>query len=364
MYGWDTLVLLKHLLEQGLPKSAIAERLGVSRRVVYHWISTGQLERDLSVPHGPPVPRARRAGPTKLAPYTPIIDARLAAYPELSAVRLFAECKAAGYTGSLTQLKAYVRQVRPRPEPAPIIRFETAPGHQAQVDFAEVKFPWGKRYALLVVLGYSRLLWLAFYPRQTMQVVMRGLEDAFAYFGGVPTECLFDQMKAVVIEDERAVGGKLLENAEFARFATHWGFRIRACRPYRAQTKGKVERPVRYLRDSFLYGREFLGDGDLAAQALQWQEGTANTRVHGTTREVPRERFERDERATLQPLAPRAYRSLVLAAERVTSARQRHLPIPVTALQTPAMAAPSIAVERRGLAAYARLAEAYAEEVA
>jgi hypothetical protein len=125
-----------------------------------------------------------------------------------------------------------------------------------------VKFPWGKRYALLVVLGYSRLLWLAFYPRQTMQVVMRGLEDAFTYFGGVPAECLFDQMKAVVIEDERASGGKLLENAEFARFATHWGFRIRACRPYRAQTKGKVERPVRYLRDSFLYGREFLGDGE------------------------------------------------------------------------------------------------------
>jgi transposase len=351
VYGWDTLVLLKHLLEQGLPKAAIAERLGVSRRVVYHWISTGQLERDLSVPH---VPRARRAGPTKLAPYTPIIDARLAAYPELSAVRLYAECTASGYTGSLTQLKAYVRQVRPHPEPAPIIRFETPPGHQAQVDFAEVKFPWGKRYALLVVLGYSRLLWLAFYPRQTMQVVMRGLEDAFTYFGGVPAECLFDQMKAVVIEDERAVGGKLLENAEFARFATHWGFRIRACRPYRAQTKGKVERPVRYVRDSFLYGREFLGDGDLAAQALQWQEGTANTRVHGTTKEVPRERFERDERATLQPLATRAYRSLVLTPERVTSARQRSLLAPI---HTPPPATASITVERRGLAAYAQLVE-------
>jgi transposase len=350
VYGWDTLVLLKHLLEQGLPKSAIAERLGVSRRVVYHWITTGQLERDLSAPH---VPRARVAGPTKLAPFTPIIDARLADYPELSAVRLHAECRAAGYTGSLTQLKVYVRQVRPQPESPPIIRFETAPGHQAQVDFAEVKFPWGKRYALLVVLGYSRLLWLAFYPRQTMQVVMRGLEDAFTYFGGVPAECLFDQMKAVVVEDERAAGGKLLENAEFARFAAHWGFRIRACRPYRAQTKGKVERPVRYLRDSFLYGREFLGDGDLAAQALQWQEGTANARVHGTTKAVPRERFERDERVALQLLALRAYRSLVLASERASIARQRHLPIPVST----APPAPSIAVERRGLAAYAQLVE-------
>ena len=360
MYGWDTLVLLTHLLEQGLSKAAIAERLGVSRRVVYHWISTGQLARDLSVPH---VPRARRAGPTKLAPFTPIIDARLSAYPELSAVRLFAECAAAGYTGSLTQLKGYVRQVRPRSEPPPIIRFETAPGHQAQVDFAEVKFPWGKRYALLVVLGYSRLLWLALYPRQTMQVVMRGLEDAFTSFGGVPVECLFDQMKAVVIEDERAVGGKLLENPEFARFAAHWGFRIRACRPYRAQTKGKVERPVRYLRDSFLYGREFLGDGDLAAQALQWQDGTANTRVHGTTKEVPRERFERDERAVLQPLAAHPYRALVLTAERITSARQCPLLTPLTSIPT-SPATPPITVERRGLAAYAELVEAYAEEVA
>jgi len=357
VYRWETLVLLKHLLEQGLSKAAIAERLGVSRRVVYYWISTGQLERDLSAPH---VPRARVAGPTKLAPFTPIIDARLTDYPELSAVRLHAECTAAGYTGSLTQLKGYVRRVRPRPEPEPIIRFETAPGHQAQVDFAEVRFPWGKRYALLVVLGYSRLLWLAFYPRQTMQVVMRGLEDAFTYFGGVPAECLFDQMKAVVIEDERPAGGKLLENAEFARFATHWGFRIRACRPYRAQTKGKVERPVRYLRDSFLYGREFLGDGDLAAQALQWQEGTANTRVHGTTKEVPRERFERDERAALQPLATRAYRSLVLAPEalaRATTARQRSLLTPAHVSPASPTSPPSISVERRGLAAYARLVE-------
>jgi transposase len=365
LYGWDTLVLLKHLLEQGLPKTAIAERLGVSRRVVYHWITTGQLERDLSAP---PAPRVRVAAATKLDPFKPIIDQRLSDYPELSAVRLFTECQAAGYAGSLTQLKVYVREVRPRPEPEPVVRFETAPGHQAQVDFAEVRFPWGKRYALLVVLGYSRLLWLAFYPRQTMQVVMRGLEDAFAYFGGVPAECLFDQMKAVVIDDERPGGGKLLENPEFARFAAHWGFRIRACRPYRAKTKGKVERPVRYLRDNFLYGREFLGDGDLAAQTLQWQEGTANARVHGTTKEVPRERFERDERAALLPLAARAYRALVLTSERAAGARQRHLPshlpIPVTTAPSAAVSAPRIAVERRGLAAYAQLVEAYAEEVA
>ena len=90
-----------------------------------------------------------------------------------------------------------------RRSPEPVVRFETPPGHQAQVDFAEFRLPWGKRYALLVVLGYSRLLWLQFYARQTMAVLMRGLEEAFAFFGGVPAELLFDQMKAVIIEDER-----------------------------------------------------------------------------------------------------------------------------------------------------------------
>jgi transposase len=345
VYGWEPLVLLKHLLEQGLPKTAIAERLGVSRRVIYKWLASGQLDRDVS---DPPPPRVRVARPTRLDSYKRLIETRLGTYPELSAVRLFAECRAAGYPGSLTQLKVFVRRVRPRPDPEPVIRFETAPGHQAQVDFAEVRFPWGKRFAFMVVLGYSRLLWLGFYPRQTMQAVMAGLEAAFAAFGGVPVELLFDQMKAVIIGDERPWGGKLLENAEFLRFAAHWGFRIRACRPHRAQTKGKVERPVRYLRDSFLYGREFLGDGDLADQATQWLETVANPRIHGTTGEVPRERFLRDERAVLLPLAPHPYRSVVLDPVRVT-----RRPMPGAA----PIRVPHLVVERRPLRRYCELAE-------
>jgi transposase len=100
--------------------------------------------------------------PTKLDAYKAIIDTRLAAYPALSAVRLLAEIRAAGFGGSYTQLKAYVRQVRPTPPPEPVIRFETPAGRQAQVDFARFVFPWGVRYALLVVLGYSRLLWCRF----------------------------------------------------------------------------------------------------------------------------------------------------------------------------------------------------------
>jgi len=111
-----------------------------------------------------------------------------------------------------------------------------------------------------------------------MQVLCQGLEAAFRFFGGVPHELLFDQLKAVVIEDQRPAGGRVLENPEFLRFAAHWGFRIRVCRPYRAQTKGKVERPIRYIRQSLIYGRSFAGDADLNTQALHWLAAL----VHGS----------------------------------------------------------------------------------
>lgn len=343
MYGWDTLVLLKHYLDSGLSKSAIARQLGVSRRVVYYWLATGQLERDLTVERAP---RQRTARPTTLAPFLPILEQRLATYPALSAVRLLAECRAAGYTGGYTQLKAAVARLRPKPEPEPVVRFETAPGEQAQFDFADVRFPWGKRHALLVVLGYSRLLYVEFVRRQTALTVMLGLERAFQTFGGVPRQILFDQMKSVIVDDHRPIGGRLLENPEFLRFAAHWGFRIRACRPYRAKTKGKVERPVHYLRDNFLYGRTFLGDADLADQCTRWLQEVANCRVHGTTKAVPQVRFDTEERATLLPLASRPYHSLVLLPELA-------LPLPRAAA-----GAPTVEVQRRALTAYADLAAA------
>jgi transposase len=333
-------MLLRHYLEQGTSKSALARQLGISRDTIHRWIRAGDLDRDLeaeAVRYGPRAPVA-----TKLDAYKPIIEARLAAYPELSAVRLLAEIRAAGYAGGYTQLKALIRQLRPAPAPEPVIRFETPAGHQAQVDFAHFRFSWGVRYALLVVLGYSRLLWCRFYPRQDMRTLVDGLEEAFRYFGGVPRELLFDQMKAVITRDLRLEGGALIRNLEFLRFAHHWSFTPRACRPYRAQTKGKVERPVRYLRSNFVYGRTFLHDADLEAQRQQWLEQVANVRVHGTTGEQPRERFDRDERLLLQPLAPRPYTSLVLEAAAPAPTRRRPRPL--------------VEVEKRPLAVYAQLA--------
>jgi transposase len=339
MYVREHRVLLRHYLEQGLSKAEIARTLGVSRRTVYYWIDSGQADRSLD--EGPVRYTPRPPVLCKIDRYREIIQARLGEYPRLSATRLFDEIRAGGYAGGYTQVKEYVREVRPIPPPDPVVRFETPPGLQAQVDFAEFRLPWGKRFALLVVLGYSRLMWLRFYPRQTMAVLLCGLEEAFAAFGGVPTELLFDQLKAVIIDDQREIGGKLLENSEFLRFAAHWGFRIRACRPYRAKTKGKVERPVRYVRESFFYGREFLNDADLNERALAWLGQTANIRVHGTTREVPQVRFDRDERALLNALAPRPYR-------------------PVVTLQAPSRLRSSLpilpSVERRSLALYGRIA--------
>ena len=339
MIKWEIRVLLRHLLDQGLSKAAIARQVGVNRRTINRWLVEGQLDRDVETGQVPPP--VRRSRPTKLDPFKAIIQARLERYPELTAVRLFEELKATGYTGGISQLRDYVAQVRPRPAPEPLVRFETEPGHQAQVDFAEFNFPWGKRHALLLVLGYSRLLWFKFYPKQDMSTLFAGLEEAFGFLGGVPREILFDQMASVITRDLRDEGSRLVENAEFLRFARHWGFRVRACRPYRAKTKGKVERPIRYLRESFVYARDFVGDDDLNAQAEIWLRHTANVRRHRTTKEKPRDRFDAEERAALLTLAGRPYQSLIL----------RPRPAPPTTIPLP-----RIQVERRPLKTYAAIA--------
>ena len=129
-------------------------------------------------------------------------------------------------------------------------------------------------------------------------------------------------------------GGGLVLNAEFLRFAAHWGFLPRSCRPYRAQTKGKVERPIRYIRENFFYGRSFANDDDLNEQAA----GTSNVRRHATTGERPIDRFERDERAVLLPLANHPY---------------RHLGVRQAPDLAPRLLPATVEVERRPLSVYA-----------
>ena len=335
MHGWETRMLLRHYLEQGVTKTELSRQFGVSRRTIHEWIETGQLDRDLA--GGGTRYSPRPAVEHKLDSYKGIIEARLEEYPRLSAKRLYDEVRAAGYTGGYVRVRDYVRAVRPREPVEAVVRFETPAGRQGQVDFATFTLPWGRRHALVAVLSHSRLLWLRFYRRQTMAVLIEGLESAFGWFGGVPRELLFDQMRSVVLSDGRVGGGQLVLNADFLRFAAHWGFRPRSCRPYRAQTKGKVERPIRYIRNSFFYGREFLNDEDLNEQALLWLERTANVRRHGTTGERPVDRFERDEQQVLLPLASCPYRRL---GARLPQPARRPLPVAVD-------------VERRPLSVYA-----------
>jgi transposase len=344
MHGAFTRMLLHQLLEEaGGDKAEAARRAGVGRSTMYRWIDAGLLDQPLDVIQARYGPRERK--PAKLAPFRAIIEARLTEYPRLSGTRLLAECRAAGYTGGITQLRDFIRHLRPAPEP--ITRFETEPGRQAQVDFAHCRLPWGVRYALVVVLGHSRLLWVQFYPRQDLRTLLHALETCFTTWGGVPRELLFDQMRAVLTRDDRLTGGGLVRNLELTRFARHYGFRVRVCRPYRAKTKGKVERPIRYLRDSFLYGRTFVSDADLNAQVLDWLATVANVRTHATTKWLPAEQFATAEQSTLRALPARPYRSLVLpavGASAQSSGASGTSPVP------------RVAVERRGLDAYAALA--------
>ncbi len=226
-------MLLKHYLDRGVSKAELSRRFGVNRRTIHNWVDTGQLDRDLAAGARGYSPRPPVAH--KLDPYKAIIDARLEAFPKLSAKRLFDEVRAADYPGCYSRVNDYVRATRPREPVESLVRFETPAGRQGQVDFGTFTLPWGRRHALVIVLGFTRLLWLHFYTRQTMPVLMEGLESAFDRFGGVPEELLFDQMRAVVLSDDRGAGGGLVLNEEFLRFAAHWGFMPRSCRPYRVE---------------------------------------------------------------------------------------------------------------------------------
>ena len=276
MYGWETRMLLKHYLDQGVSKSELARRFGINRATIHHWVKTGQPDRDLLA--GPRAYSPRPPVACTLDPCKGIIDARLAAFPKLSAQRLFDEVRAAGYSGSCESVKLYVRPARPREPVDPVVRFETPAGRQGRVDFGAFTLPWGRRHALVVVPGYSRLLWLSFYPQQTMAVLMEALESAFEAFGGVPEALLFDQRRAVVLSDDRAAGGGLLLNAECLRFARHRGFDPRAGR---AKTKGKVERPKTAMRSSRLPAVNTLDPFDFAFQPGIKREQIESLRERG-----------------------------------------------------------------------------------
>lgn len=285
------LVMILELHQQGLSVSAIAARTGVDRKTVRKYIARG-LEPPV---YGPRVPRARL-----LEPYEQFVRARLAAFPELSIPRLLREIRPQGYSGGLTVLGDFVRAVRPQPAPAFELRFETAAGEQAQVDFAHFKVVFEDEpdqvrivWLFSLVLGHSRYLWARFVVHQDVQTVLRCHMAAFEHLQGVPRQILYDRMKTAVLGELE--GESIVYNPSLLALAAHYGFSPRACRAYRAKTKGKVERPFRYIRQDFFLGGRFGNLEDLNAQLAHWLATVANARVHGTTRQVVAEHFAQEQ---------------------------------------------------------------------
>jgi transposase len=261
------LIVILDLHHQGLSISAIARQTGRDPKTVRKYIERG-LE--------PPAYGPRRVGrPSKLAPYLDYLRERVLAYPGLSAVRLTREIRALGYTGAYTAVKRFVAAIRPN-QPKPFeVRFETPAGQQAQVDFARFETTFTDEPGLTrivwlfsLVLGHSRYIFARFVMHQDLQTLLRCHMQAFAAIGGVPMEVLYDRMKTAVTGEDEV--GHIVYNTSLLALARHYGFQPKACRPYRAKTKGKVERPFSYIRQDFFLARSFRNIDDLNAQLGEW----------------------------------------------------------------------------------------------
>ena len=250
--------------------------------------------------------------PSKLSPYEAYLRERqTAAQPNwIPASVLHREIAERGYEGGLSQLRAFMRLLRPTLPVGLEVRFETAMGEQLQVDWVEFRKGSVPLHGFCATMGFSRASYVEFVSDMKVATLIGCHERAFAAFGGVPRKILYDNMKTVVIERDVYGDGQHRYHAGFLDFAKHSGFRIKLCQPYRAQTKGKVERFNGYLRRSFyvpLASR--LSQSGLQldvvtanVEVTRWLREVANERVHGTTQEKPAERMEK-EVAHLQALA-------------------------------------------------------------
>ncbi|WP_264658887.1 IS21 family transposase [Azospirillum canadense] len=312
------LVMILDLAREGMSVSAIARRTGLDRKTIRKYIARG-LE--------PPAYTPRPPQPTLVGPFEPYLRERLQSFPELSGRRLLREIRELGYTGGYTILKDFLRTVRPKAVARFERRFETPAGKQAQVDFAFFKTtftdqPEVERVVWLfsMVLGHSRMMWARFVARQDLQTVLRCHIAAFEAFGGVPEQILYDRMKTAILgelEDPDQPAKGIAYNAKLLDLAAHYRFLPKACRPYRAQTKGKVERPFRYVREDFFLARTFRNLDDLNAQFTQWLDQVANVRRHATTQRVVIEHFA-EECGRLKELPAGPFNTVLGLERRIT----------------------------------------------
>jgi transposase len=282
---------INELKRAGLSIRAISQQTGLDRKTIRKYLLD---------PAGRPAYGPRAASTTsKLEDFKPYLEARLKAGVWNASV-LLRELRQRNYAGGYTILTDWLRPQRESARVVAVRRFETAPGKQAQVDWGHLGSLTenGKRQPLwgfAMTLGYSRRMMAQAATDTRLGTLLRMHELAFEQWGGVPEELLYDRMRTIWTgTDER---GEIIWNSTFLDFARYWGFTPRLCRPYRAQTKGKVESGVKYVRRNFLcglQGREPSSLVDLNNALHQWVAEVANQRVHGTTHEQVLRRWDGD----------------------------------------------------------------------
>jgi len=271
--------MIKELYTKGVSISEIARQTGYDRKTI-RTILQGPLV--VSRP-------ARRPKGRKLDPYIAYLERRISE-GVLNGQKLYQELLAQGYPGKDRQVRQFIEPFRAAHQRQATVRFETAPGYQAQVDwgsFGTLDHQGRQRrlYAFIMTLGWSRTMYLEFTVSADLAWWLRCHIHAFHYFGGVPSEMLHDNLKTAVLS--HGIDGVIHWQPRYLDFAHYYGFSPRACQPYRAQTKGKVESGVRYVRGNFWPGLHFTNLLDLNQQGRHWLDTVANVRVHGTTQVMP-----------------------------------------------------------------------------
>ena len=296
MINYETYCKIVRMREDRLRVSQIAATLGLDERTVLHWIEEGGYRQRKT---------ARR--PSKLDPYKPHIVRWLESYP-YSGTQIFQRLREEGYHGGDTILNDYLRKIRPRKVKA-FLTLSFAPGECAQVDWGQygtvrVGSTQRKLSFFVMVLCYSRMMYVEFTVSETMEHFLGCHQNAFHFFGSVPGAIMVDNLKCAVIR--RHVGQNPVFNARYLDFANHYGFKIRACGVGKGNEKGRVENAVGYAKKNFLAGLDIPDFRTLNPAARDWLEQIANVRVHGTTRKQPVELFK-TERPALCPLPVMPY---------------------------------------------------------
>ncbi len=281
---------IRELSSQGHSIHSIAREVGLSRNTVRRYL------------RGNPVAAARPPRPSKLDPYKEQIKHWVTQDHLFNCVVMLERLRGLGYTGGHTIIKDFVRELRPpRAGHHPVRRYETKPGEQMQIDWGEFHYEeqgqGRKVFGFAAVLGYSRMRFIVFTKRCDVSTLMRCTMAACDYFGGLPQAILADRMKSVLVDMD---GNTPLWNSRFADFLASIGVVPRVCKPYTPQTKGKIERSIGVIKQSFWPGVSFTDLTDLNAQAKQWLE-RRNNQVHSTTRVRPVERWPQEKLRTLPP---------------------------------------------------------------